>query len=64
MSGPYCKNCDYFRKMPLSESGECHDPAKIITDSSGNYWNETPSTYPTFTCCNWRLAKKDQREGQ
>ena len=51
MSGPYCKTCKYFRRLPLN-SAECGDPAKIIYFAKSGVDVTTPPTVTeSMTCC-------------
>ena len=58
MSGPYCKDCDWYRPMPFS-SAECMDNSKVIEDRNGNSVNSRPTVQPEWTCMNWKEASHD-----
>lgn len=55
MSGPYCKDCKHFARLPLTPEiqGECRDPSKIIYSAAGNNMTEPPEVFDKFTCSNW-----------
>lgn len=54
MSGPYCKDCKFFRKMPCGETGECGDPGKIIYVGKAGRVNSAPDVHPYWTCGEWQ----------
>ena len=58
MSGPYCKDCTYFRATigGGGEHGECYDPSKIIYDRNGNRAQDAPYVHAMYTCCEWTDA--------
>ena len=61
MSGPYCKDCDWFRPLPFN-SAECMDPAKIIEDRNGNSVTAHPTVLPEWTCTQWKESKSTARK--
>jgi hypothetical protein len=57
MSGPYCKTCVHFAKMPLSDGfGECMDRSKIIF-SGGNNITSAPEVAPFYYCNNHAVGR-------
>lgn len=56
MAGPYCKNCAYFRRLPM-DSAECGDPTKIIFSGGGDRVNSPPEVSSNFSCLNHREVK-------
>lgn len=53
MSGPFCNTCKHFQKHNFgNKSGDCHDPSKVIYDSSGNRANNEPTVWPKSSCDN------------
>ncbi|KKN12011.1 hypothetical protein LCGC14_1020790 [marine sediment metagenome] len=62
MSGPTCETCGHFHPMPLSDdqSGECHDPFKIIYYKYGDRANSEPVVNNNLTCSNYTVLKQDK----
>jgi hypothetical protein len=52
MSGPYCKTCNYYRKMTFGDDGECNDPTKIISIGKVDDVNTAPYVREDWECKN------------
>lgn len=54
MSGPYCKDCDYYRPVLFTNEtrGECSDPSKEIIDRNGNTAISAPEVDEMYSCDN------------
>jgi len=63
MSGPHCRTCKHFIKIPFTKDvGECFDPTKIIFFGKGDRFHKEPEVYESCECMNHSEHPTEQGE--